>query len=60
MTFETYINIFTYGERITIISNENAILINSKSLNFQLFSFGTHRRNLDKIKKILILNKQLI
>ena len=58
MTFETYRNILTHGERITIIFNENRILINSKSLNFQLFSFGTHKRNLDKIKKILILNKQ--
>ena len=55
VTFETHRNILTHGERITIIFNENRILVNSKSLNFQLFSFGTHKRNLDKIKKVLSL-----
>lgn len=57
ITFETLGNFLTYGEKITIIINENLVLVNSKSNKFQLFSYGTHKRNIIKIRDLFNKNK---
>jgi len=55
--FETLGNFLTYGEKISIIINENLILVNSKSNKFQLFTYGTHKRNINKIRDLFNKNK---
>ncbi len=48
----TQISLWTYGDIITILCDENRVLVNSKASNNQIFSYGIQRKNISKIEKL--------
>lgn len=53
---QTKISILTWGDIITIISDNNRVLINSKASRGQFFSYGQEKRNIKKIKMAFLKN----
>jgi hypothetical protein len=51
---QTNSNLLTWGEEITIICDESRILVNSKSIRNQAFSYGKNSKNIQKISNEII------
>ena len=45
-------SLWTYGDIITILCDENRVLVNSKASSNQIFSYGIQRKNISKIQKL--------
>lgn len=53
---KTRVNLLTWGEKMTVICDENRILVNSQSEKFQLYSYGKNTRNIIKFENIILSN----
>lgn len=51
---ETKTSILAWGDVITIICDDNRVLINSKASGQQFFSYGQQRRNVKKLRGALL------
>jgi hypothetical protein len=47
----TKISLLTWGETITVVCDNNRVLVNSKSAGSQPFSYGQHKRNVLAIEE---------
>lgn len=52
ISFVTKPTWLTWGDKITIICDDNRILVNSRAIGTQLISFGRQKQNLEKLKQL--------
>ena len=53
---KTQPNLLTWGEKITVVCDENRILVNSRSTKFQFYSYGKNTKNVIKFENKILSN----